>query len=190
MRTGLRTLSRAERSDPPDARANIVLFCDPDIVFRDPQTLLGLAGAVVAHDAAVVGEVRGQGANPDIQASFLVVRRDVLARRDVRPPVNHGSPTFWLQGDVVRAGLPVVQFPSNHGGFVLHRGRSAVAATRAHAPWRSYATAPTRHAHFMGVPDGARIWEEIESRHADLLSPDAEPQLLARLAERLGTVRR
>jgi hypothetical protein len=188
MRAGLRALDRAERHLPPGDRANLVLFCDPDVVFRDPGALVGLAGAIVAHDAAVAGEVRGHGANPDIQASFLTVRRDVLARRDVRPPVNHGSPTFWLQGDVVRAGLTVVQFPSNHGGNVLHRGRSAVAATRAHTPWRSYATAPTRTAHFMGVPDGARIWDAIEARYADLLTPDAQARLLDRLATDLGTV--
>ena len=173
-----------------DPTANVVLFCDPDVVWRNAETLHDLTAAMLAHDAVVAGEARGRAdagqSNPDIQASFLAVRRDVLHRRDVRPPVNHGSPTRWLQGDVVRAGLPVVHFPSNHGGYVLHRGRTAVAATREFTPRRSYATARSRTAHFMQVPDGAAIWDAIETRHADLLTPEAEPVLIAMLAERLG----
>jgi len=181
MRAGERAL---------DPAANLVLFCDPDVVWRNPETLLDLAGVMLAHDAAVAGEARraysdGPGASPDIQASFLTVRRDVLHRRDVRPPVNHGSPTLWMQGDAVRSGLPVAQFPSNHGGYVLHRGRTAVAATREFTPRRSYATASYRHAHYMGVPGGSAIWDEIEARHAHLLEPDAEPWLLEELAARL-----
>jgi len=180
MRAGVRTLT----SD-----ANVVLFCDPDVVWRNPDTLLDLAAVMTVHGAGIAGEPRGQGRNPDIQASFLAVRRDLLDRHDVRPPVNHGSPLLWLQADVVKAGLTVVQFPSNHGGYILHRGRTAVAATREYTPGRSYATAATHFPHFMGVPDGAAIWAEIEARHAGLLEPDAEPELLDRLASRLGTVR-
>jgi hypothetical protein len=180
MRAGVRALT----SD-----ANVVLFCDPDMVWRNPETLLDLAAVITAHDAAVAGEPRGNGRNPDIQASFLAVRRDVLDRRDVRPPVNHGSPLFWLQEDVVQAELTVVQFPSNHGAYILHRGRTAVAATREYRPRRSYATAATRFPHFMGVPDGALIWDEIEARHAALLDGEAELELVELLATRISTVR-
>jgi hypothetical protein len=181
LRAGTRVLT-------PDA--NVVLFCDPDVVWRNPDTLLELAASIAAHDGAIAGEPRGTDpANPDIQASFFAVRRDVLERRDVRPPVNHGSPLLCLQHDVVKAGLIVVQFPSNHGGYILHRGRTAVAATREFTPRRSYATAPTRIPHYMGVPNGHLIWAEIEARHAALLEPDAEPQLLDVLADRLDTVR-
>jgi len=180
MRAGLRALTRD---------ANLVLFCDPDVVWRNPETLLDLAAVMTAHGAAIAGEPRGGHANPNVQASFLAVRRDVLDRRDVRPPVNHGSPLLWLQGDVVKAGLTVMQFPSNHGGYILHRGRTAVAATREFTPHRSYATAATRFPHYMGVPGGETIWAEIEARHAALLEPESEPQLLDLLAERFGTVR-
>jgi hypothetical protein len=181
MRVGLRALAND---------ANVVLFCDPDVVWRNPETLLDLAAVIAARDAAVAGEPRGNGRNPDIQASFLAVRRDVLDRNDVRPPVNHGSPLFWLQEDIVQADLTVVQFPSNHGGYILHRGRTAVAATREYRPRSSYATAATRFPHFMGVPDGALIWDEIEARHAALLEREAEAELIELLATRLGTVRR
>ena len=180
MRAGVRALT-------PDA--NLVLFCDPDVVWRNPETLLDIAAVMVVHGAGIAGEARGGDANPNIQASFLAVRRDVLDRRDIRPPVNHGSPLLWLQGDVVKAGLTVMQFPSNYGGYILHRGRTAVAATREFTPNRSYATAATRIPHYMGVPDGERIWAEIETRHAALLEPSAEPRLVEVLADRLATVR-
>jgi hypothetical protein len=180
MRAGVRALT-------PDA--NLVLFCDPDVVWRNPETLLDLAAVMSVHGVGIAGVPRGGDANPNIQASFLAVRRDLLDRHDVRPPVNHGSPLLWLQADVVKAGLTVMQFPSNHGGYILHRGRTAVAATREYTPGRSYATAATRFPHYMGVPDGAAIWAEIEARHAALLEPDAEPELLDRLASSLGTVR-
>lgn len=181
MRAGERVL---------DPSADVVLFCDPDVVWRNPAALGDLVGAMTDHDAAIAGEPRRAFSSqpracPDVQASFLAVRRDVLHRRDIRPPVNHGSPTLWLQQDVVRAGLGVAAFPSNHGGYVLHRGRTAVAAAHEFAPRRSYATAPTRFPHYMGVPNGAEIWAEIEARFAHLLAPEAEPALLDALADRL-----
>lgn len=183
-----RGLRAGERVLTPEA--GIVLFCDPDVVWRNPATLRALGAALSDHDAAIAGEPRppvaGRPANPNIQASFLAVRRDVLHRRDVPPPVNHGAPTVWLQDGVVRAGLPIARFPSNHGGYVLHRGRTAVAAARTMTPQRSYATARTRRPHYMHVPDGAAIWAATEERYAALLHPDAEGQLLAHLAERLA----
>jgi hypothetical protein len=180
MRAGVRALG---------TDANLVLFCDPDVVWRNRETLVDLAAVMAVHGAGIAGEPRGQGGNPDIQASFLAVRRDLLDRHDVRPPVNHGSPLLWLQADVVKAGLTVMQFPSNHGGYILHRGRTAVAASREYTPGRSYATAANRFAHYMGVSDGAAIWAAIEAQHAALLEPEAEAELLEQLASRLGTVR-
>jgi hypothetical protein len=67
----------------------------------------------------------------------------------------------------VKAGLPIVDFPSNQKGHILHRGRSAAAAAGTFTPLRAYGTSPQTAPHFMGVPDGARIWDEIEARHAD-----------------------
>jgi hypothetical protein len=56
-------------------------------------------------------------------------------------------------------------------------------------PTRSYAVVPSSEPHYGGVPDGARIWAEIESHHAARLLPAAEPELVESLAmsfERLG----
>jgi hypothetical protein len=186
MRSCVRTLDRVKAKDPGGAPVNLLLFCDPDVVFVNPATVLDLGTAVVDDDAAFVGELRRPPPDLDVQASFFVVRRDVYERPDVMPFVNHGSPALWMQRSIWQAGLPVVDFPSNHGGYVLHRGRSAVAAAHEHFPRHSYATADARYPHFMGVRDGPRVWARIEDRFADLLRPDAEPRLLAFLAERLA----
>jgi len=179
VRAGLRVL---------DDDVNVVVACDTDVVFRNPATLTTLASLVTVHDAALVGELRNVGRRyPDIQASFLTMRRDWLARRDVRPWVNHGSPALWLEESVWAADGVVVDFPSNHGGYVLHRGRSAVAAAREFAPRSSYATVTTTAPSYMGVPDGAAIWAEVEARWSAMLEPDRERELVAHLRERLSS---
>ncbi len=180
MRAAIRALDRFERTDPPERRANVLLFCDPDVVFRDPTTLEQLA-AVIADGAAMAGEFRGPAHDPSIQASFLAVRRDVYARPDVVPWVSHGAPTEWLQRSVVKTGLPVAHFPSNVGGFILHRGRSSIEVLRTQAPRHAYATVAYRHPHFMGVHDGALIWAAVEARHAQLIDPANRAQLMDRL---------
>lgn len=184
MRAGVRALDRVDGSDP--AAANLLLFCDPDVVFRSPHTLGLVADAAVGARAAVLGEPRPRtGAIPSIQASFYVVARGVYARRDVCPPVHHGSPTYWQQLSVRRAGLPVVDFPSNHGGHILHRGRAGVAAAARYRPHHPYATVRAG-AHFMGVRGGAEAWAEIEGRYGPLLSEGNENELLEVLADRLA----
>ncbi len=137
-----------------------------------------------------VGPPRRIAPYPEAQASFFVVRRDVHARRDVRPWVYHGDPAHWMQQSIWEAGLTVVDFPSNHGGHILHRGRAGVAAAAEFSPRHSYAKVDRRAPHFMGVPGGAEAWAAIEGRHERLLRVENEPELVDRLAaelERLGT---
>jgi hypothetical protein len=185
MRSCVQALDRVEALEPAVPPANLLLFCDPDVVFLNPATLQDLGDAVVEDGAAFAGELRRPPPDLDVQASFFVVRRDAYARRDVVPFVNHGSPALWMQRSIWRAGLPVYDFPGNHGGYILHRGRTAVAAAHELFPQHSYSTAAARHPHFMGVREGPRLWAETEDRFADLLRPEAEARLLAFLAERL-----
>ena len=117
----------------------------------------------------------------------MTIRRDWMARRDLAPWVNHGSPSLWLQESIWRAGAVVVEFPSNHGGYILHRGRTAVAATREYTPWASYATATTNVPHFMGVADGPQIWADAEERWSGLLAAERETELVAYLAQRFSS---
>jgi hypothetical protein len=184
MRAGMHALDRVERDVATGARANVLLFVDPDVVFRNPDALGDLATSMLAFDAVLAGEVRQLPGNPhpNIQASFLAIRRDVTARRDISPFVNGGAPAFLLQRDVARAGLSIADFPTNRRGFALHRGRAAVQATHRYTPRRSYASVAEHEPHYMNVPHGARIWDEIETRHAAMLTVDAEPELVTRLA--------
>jgi hypothetical protein len=189
MRCGMRLLTRLEGADPRDDRASILLFCDPDVVFRNPATLHDLSTTMTKHSAAFAGEARrAPPGHPDVQASFFAVRRDVMARRQVEPLVNHGSPAYGMQASIRRAGLTIVDFPSNHGGYVLHRGRSAVAAGATYGVGGWSVALTNREPHFMGVPDGARIWAEVEEEWASLLEPSAEGALLEHLADRFAII--
>jgi len=187
IRSGLSELERAESDVPGPERTNLVLFVDPDVVFRRPDALVTLVSVLTVDDGAFAGELRRSTRRyPDAQASFLLVRRDWLTRRDVKPWVNHGSPSLWLQESIWSAEGVVVDFPSNFGGYVLHRGRAAVAATREHSPRSSYATARMWPS-YMGVPDGEAIWAAVEDSWAEWLEPARERDLIERLAGRFNS---
>lgn len=187
MRRGLRFLEDLDVGEPVDQQANLVLSIDTDVIFRNPDTLIDLAHPFVHDGAAAAGELRhGIYPCPEAQASFLAVRRDIYARRDIAPWVNHGAPAYWLQRGLWRAGEKVARFPSNSGGYVLHRGRAGVAAAGAYRRLSSYASAANNEPHFMGVPHGAEIWAATERRLAELLSDDAAPRLVDLLSERFA----
>jgi hypothetical protein len=181
MRAAIQIRNRVEAGLPGPARSNLLLFIDPDVVFRNRDALADLGDVFREGDAAAAGELRDDlYPYPEAQASFLAVRSDWCARADVWPWVNHGAPSYWLQRSIWRAGGRIAHFPSNQGGYILHRGRAAIAAIAHSAPLSSYATVPALP-HFMGVPDGPAIWAAIEAQHEALLAPAAEASLLARL---------
>jgi glycosyltransferase involved in cell wall biosynthesis len=187
MRSGLRLLDLVEADAAATERANIVLSCDADVVFRRSDTLSDLAKAFVEEGAALAGELRKHlYPYPEAQASFVAVRRDCYSRKDIAPWVNHGAPAYWMQRSIWRAELPVVNFPSNDGGYILHRGRSGVVAAHLFFPYSSYATIHNNDAHYMGMPEGARIWRVIEARWEALLLPEAQERLIAHLAKQFG----
>lgn len=187
LRAGIRALDAADSTE--DRPVNAVVFCDTDVVFRSPSVLMALAGVLIEHRPALIGEVRsGTNEAPDIQASFLVVRRDVLRRRDIAPPVHHGSPTYPLQRSVAAAGLTIVDLPTYRNGLLLHRGRAGVAAATQYRPHHQHAGLANDRPHYMGVPRGAEIWREIEHGHAELLDPGSEDLLTDLLAQRFSVL--
>jgi hypothetical protein len=172
MRRGLAALDRLEEPRPEHERSNLLLFCDPDVLFLRPDTLAAVAACFDDPAVSHAGEMRTHlRPMPEAQASFLAVRRDWAARPSVSPWVNHGSPAWWMQRDLQRQGGKGARFPSNAGGYILHRGRSAVAATKTAEPSHAYATAPNASPHFMGVTDGAQVWAKQAAEYADLLAP-------------------
>ena len=178
MRAGLRAV---ERSCNGPTEPSVILFTDTDVVFRDRQTI-GALSDVFSAGAAFAGEFRqSKHEGPDVQASFFAVRRDVYQRRDVAPLTHDGAPARRMQASIVRAGLPVADFPSNRGGHILHRGRTGVQAAAQHRPRHQYAQVRRASAHFMGISGGQQIWDEIESRYRSDIDGDPA-DLAARLA--------
>lgn len=181
MRAALRALREAERGE--ERPANILLFCDTDVVFRNPDTLRAIADRFLDADVAFVGELRrGLFPYPEAQASFLAVRRDWAERRATAPWVDHGSPAYWLQRSIWRQGGRGDDFHSNAGGYILHRGRAAVAAAQEYLPRHHLGTVTYNNPHFMGVPGGEQIWQTIEDAHADLIVSLGQAAVVERLA--------
>lgn len=185
LRAGVYELERVDATD--QRPANVLLFCDPDVVFLQPEALITVASCFVVHGAALVGEARPGRSGPDIQASFVAVRREVLSRPDIAPICHDGSPTYHQQRTIAAAGLTVVDLPTNRNGLVLHKGRAGVAAAQAYRPGHAYATVRTNEPHFMGVPGGEATWAAVEARHAGLLAVEREVDLLDLLAVRFAT---
>jgi hypothetical protein len=176
LRAGLRRLD--ELADASEA----ALIIDPDVLLLDPTTL-DVVGQQIERGAHLVGERRHRGGRgPNIQASFLAVRRDAIRRRDVSPPLHDGAPTQEMQRDIENAGLAVADVPFHSGGLILHRGRSAVAAAAQYRPRHAYASARRRSPHYMGMPGGAATWADRESSYHALLDPAAEHDLVHYLA--------
>jgi len=184
MRAALRALREAEEGE--DRPANILLFCDTDVVFRSPDTLRALADRFRDDGVAFVGELRrGLFPYPEAQASFLAVRRDWAERRSTSPWVDHGSPAYWLQRSIWLQGGRGDDFPSNMGGYILHRGRAGVAAAQEHLPSHHLGTVTYNDPHFMGVTCGEQIWRAIEDAHADMIGATPADRIVRQLGAAL-----
>lgn len=183
MRAAIHALDRRDQKINSEPPANILLACDPDVVYLRDDTLTDLAQVFADGTVAFAGQLRRHlYPLPEVQASFLAVRRDWAARKDVSPWVNHGSPAWWMQRDIWKQGGQGFDFPSNRNGYVLHRGRTAVAAARDFDPLSSYATTTNRIPHFMGVPNGPAIWRAKEEEYSEWLNEESEAELIRHLS--------
>jgi hypothetical protein len=181
LRAGVRRL------DEIGNRSRTLLFCDPDVIFLDPEVLTEL-DRQFEIGADLVGEHRRRGPHrpgPNIQASFVAVRREMYERRDVRPALHHGAPLYDMQLDIERVGGRIVDLPTNRGGLILHRGRAAVSAASDFRPGSAYASVKRRNAHYMGQPNGGDVWERVEARYQRLLEPTREADLITLLVSRM-----
>jgi hypothetical protein len=179
MRLGIKAL------DLKASAANVILSVDTDVVFLRDNAIAEL-GQLFDRGACLSGEMRhGLYDVPEAQASFVAVRRDTYARKDVMPWVNHGAPSYWMQKSIRRLGLPVADFPSYREGYALHRGRAGVSAAKIFRPNSSYATVMNSEPHYMGVPNGEALWREVETRLGSLTRPDAQDELIKVLSARI-----
>lgn len=186
LRKGVAFLDKHEAPEADNTQSNLLLICDTDIIFRNPKTLTDLATVFATRNAAFAGELRyNLYPYPEAQASFFCLRRDCYSRRDVAPFVHHGAPAYWMQRSLWRAGLKLSDFPSNKGNYILHRGRSGVAAARQHHPLSAFATAANYAPHYMGIAGGADIWKTTEQRFSNWLKPEREGELVEYLSRKL-----
>lgn len=186
LRKGVAFLNTCEKSDGSRKKSNILLVCDTDIIFRNKKTLHDIAKTFKDENTAFAGELRyNLYPYPEAQASFFALRRDCYARSDVAPFVHHGAPAYWMQRSLWKAKLHLAYFPSNHGNYILHRGRSAVAAASQYHRASAFATVSNNEPHYMGVINGAGIWKEREEHFSYLLQTNKEEKLLEYLAEKL-----
>lgn len=106
MRLGIKKL------DTLNSRANVILSVDTDVIFLRPDTL-GELSRIFEQGAAFAGEMRhGIFEIPEAQASFIAVRRDVYARKQIAPWVNHGSPSYWMQKASAMPDCRYLTFPA------------------------------------------------------------------------------
>lgn len=185
LRVGINYLQQIEKCEKK--KSNVFLVCDTDIIFRNKKTLTELSTIFDSSETAFAGELRySDTICPQAQASFFCVRRDCYVRSDVAPFVNHGSPAFWMQRSLWRANLHLHDFRSNFGGYILHRGRTGVAAASKHNLLSSFANTSNNTPHYMGVENGENIWKVTENKYAHLLLPESEGSLIKHLAKYLN----
>lgn len=187
LRKGIDYIDKIEQHSDQQQCSNALLICDTDIIFLNPQTLNDIGSVLAKGNTAFAGELRqGLYPYPEAQASFFAMRRDCYARPDVTPIVHHGAPAYFMQRSLWKAGLKLAHFPSNHGGYILHRGRSGVLAASTYHRFSSFGTVENNVPHFMGIKDGKKIWANIEERYKHLLQTSDEQALLLHLSEHLG----
>lgn len=184
LRKGIALLNQLEKHLPPDQQSNVLMVCDTDIIFRNPQTLNELSDIFNSGHFHFAGELRySDNRCPQAQASFLNIRRDIYARQDILPFVHHGSPAYPMQKSLWNAGLKLKDFRSNFGGYILHRGRSGVAAASHYYPASSYSGEDNQKPHYMAVENGEAIWKQAENKYSDLLQAENEDKLILYLKE-------
>ena len=82
--------------------------------------------------------------------------------------------------------LKLHDFRSDFGGYILHRGRSGVAAAKEFYPFNSFAKVSNNQAHFMGVENGKAIWDAVEIKYTELLKKKNEGELIEFLSHKLN----
>ena len=185
MRSGLRLLDLVEAEAAATESANIVLSVYADVVFRRRDTLSELAKVFIEEGAALAGESRKHlYPYPEAQASFVAVRRHCYSRKHRTMGQPRRSRLLDAAEHLARrtAGSEFSQ-----QSWRVHPSPRARGCHRApFFPYSYYATIHNNDAHYMGVPEGARIWEAIETRWEDLLLPEAQERLMAYLAKQFS----
>ncbi len=131
---------------------------DSDCVIARADVATRAVTAAVEANAALVGEAFWNRWNAQNQfAGFsLLLDPARVWRAEVGPIPDGGDPIGEFEKSCVAQGVPRLSFPFTQDGYLIHRGRSTLAAVRERAERSNplYEWAQTHHeAHFQEAPD-------------------------------------
>lgn len=103
---------------------------DSDVVVVRPDALLGALGAAADAQAAIVGEPQWDRWHhvERFETYSLLLDPAQIWRQGVEPFTDGGDPSFELLHSAAALGLRAAPFPFTAEGYLIHRGRSSLAA--------------------------------------------------------------
>jgi glycosyltransferase involved in cell wall biosynthesis len=149
---------------------------DSDVVAARPGVLADAVAIAESQSAALVGEPQW---DPWHQVErfgsySLLLDPARVWRPGLAPFADDGDPAFGVQMSAAKAGLGLADFPFTADGYVIHRGRSSLAAVyaagdRSH---RDFDWAADHHEpHFAEVPGAAERHQELLRAFRDQTGP-------------------
>ncbi len=150
---------------------------DSDCLVARPDAATAAVAAAVAQNAALVGEAFwNQWNNRNQFAGFSLLLDPVRVwRAEIGPIPDGGDPVGDFEQSCVEKGVPSVSFPFTREGYLIHRGRSTLAAVRERGETATplYEWAQTHYeAHFQEAPNAearyAELTEEFEQQVPEL----------------------
>lgn len=113
----------------PTGNINAVWVLDSDCVVVHPKTLVHALSVMNETHAALVGQrVNDVWNNGKFGLHSLLVDPAKVWRDPISPFEEHGQPSDRLQESCLQAGLPLAPFDFTREGYVIHLGRSTLAA--------------------------------------------------------------
>lgn len=139
---------------------------DSDCVVARPDAATAAVAAAVEQNAALVGEAFwNQWNNRNQFAGFsLLLDPAQVWRAEVGAIPDGGDPIGDFEQACVENGVPRFSFPFTRAGYLIHRGRSTLAAVRQRAEVENplYEWAQTHHeAHFQEAPNAKARYVEL-----------------------------
>lgn len=161
-------LAQAQQSQPQTGPRPWLWLLDSDCVVARGDAATAAIAVATEQNAALVGEAYwNQWNNRNQFAGFSLLLDPALVWRTAVGVIpDGGDPIGDFEQACVENGVPRCPFPFTQDGYLIHRGRSTLAAVRERAEVENplYEWAQTHHAaHFQEAPDA-------EARYAELVA--------------------
>jgi glycosyltransferase involved in cell wall biosynthesis len=163
---------------------NWIWVLDSDVVVSRPDAVSAAVAAADGHSAALVGESHWDRWHKvdRFESYSLLFRPDQVWRPGVQPFVEGGDPSFDLIGSLTQLGIRTTEFPFTADNYLIHRGRSSLAAvvdsedsSHPHYNW----AVEHHHPHFGGIAGAAERHELLLRSFRDEVGPLSGPSLVS-----------